>query len=93
MRVWKRLGEHGSVKIAKSFLEGKSIAAGVWFPLVIRPSFTWWKWWFSSLQKEDYDHLLNRGLQTSPIHEVLIDKAVLGWKEYELELLRDKMIT
>jgi len=41
-------------------------------------------------QKEDFDALLNRGLQTSPIHEVLIDKAVLGWKEYELELLRDK---
>jgi carbamoyl-phosphate synthase large subunit len=40
-------------------------------------------------QKEDFDALLDRGLQTSPIHEVLIDKAVLGWKEYELELLRD----
>jgi carbamoyl-phosphate synthase large subunit len=41
-------------------------------------------------KKEDFDALLNRGLETSPIHEVLIDKAVLGWKEYELELLRDK---
>jgi carbamoyl-phosphate synthase large subunit len=78
-------------KIAKSFLEGKSIAQDFGFPLVIRPSFTLGGSGGSVVyRKEDYDHLLNRGLQTSPIHEVLIDKAVLGWKEYELELLRDK---
>lgn len=78
-------------KIAKSFLEGKSIAQEFGFPLVIRPSFTLGGSGGSVVyKKEDYDHLLNRGLQTSPIHEVLIDKAVLGWKEYELELLRDK---
>ncbi len=78
-------------KIAKSFLEGKSIAQDFGFPLVIRPSFTLGGSGGSVVyKKEDYDHLLNRGLQTSPIHEVLIDKAVLGWKEYELELLRDK---
>ncbi len=78
-------------KIAKSFLEGKSVAQEFGFPLVIRPSFTLGGSGGSVVyRKEDYDHLLNRGLQTSPIHEVLIDKAVLGWKEYELELLRDK---
>jgi carbamoyl-phosphate synthase large subunit len=78
-------------KIAKSFLEGKSVAQEFGFPLVIRPSFTLGGSGGSVVyKKEDYDHLLNRGLQTSPIHEVLIDKAVLGWKEYELELLRDK---
>lgn len=78
-------------KIAKSFLEGKSIAQEFGFPLVIRPSFTLGGSGGSVVyKKEDYDVLLNRGLQTSPIHEVLIDKAVLGWKEYELELLRDK---
>lgn len=78
-------------KIAKSFLEGKSIAQEFGFPLVIRPSFTLGGSGGSVVyKKEDYDHLLNRGLHTSPIHEVLIDKAVLGWKEYELELLRDK---
>ena len=77
-------------KIAKSFLEGKSVAQEFGFPLVIRPSFTLGGSGGSVVyRKEDYDHLLNRGLQTSPIHEVLIDKAVLGWKEYELELLRD----
>jgi carbamoyl-phosphate synthase large subunit len=78
-------------KIAKSFLEGKSIAQEFGFPLVIRPSFTLGGSGGSVVyEKENFDTLLNRGLQTSPIHEVLIDKAVLGWKEFELELLRDK---
>ena len=77
-------------RIAKSFLEGKSVAQEFGFPLVIRPSFTLGGSGGSVVyHKEDFDALLNRGLQTSPIHEVLIDKAVLGWKEYELELLRD----
>ncbi|MDI9339556.1 MAG: carbamoyl-phosphate synthase large subunit [Sediminibacterium sp.] len=77
-------------RIAKSFLEGKSIAQEFGFPLVIRPSFTLGGSGGSVVyEKDQFDALLNRGLQTSPIHEVLIDKAVLGWKEYELELLRD----
>ncbi|GAB4140170.1 MAG: carbamoyl-phosphate synthase large subunit [Bacteroidia bacterium] len=77
-------------KIAKSFLEGKAIAQEFGFPLVIRPSFTLGGSGGAVVyQKEDFDKALNRGLQTSPIHEVLIDKAVLGWKEFELELLRD----
>ena len=77
-------------KIAKSFLEGKEVAQQFGFPLVIRPSFTLGGSGGSVVyQKEDFDKALNRGLQTSPIHEVLIDKAVLGWKEFELELLRD----
>ncbi|MDP6922882.1 MAG: carbamoyl-phosphate synthase large subunit, partial [Lutibacter sp.] len=41
-------------------------------------------------KQEDFDDLLSRGLEASPIHEVIIDKALIGWKEYELELLRDK---
>ena len=77
-------------KIAKSFLEGKAIAQEFGFPLVIRPSFTLGGSGGSVVYvKEDFDTALNRGLHTSPIHEVLIDKAVLGWKEFELELLRD----
>jgi carbamoyl-phosphate synthase large subunit len=76
--------------IAKSFLEGKEIAQQFGFPLVIRPSFTLGGSGGAVVYvKEDFDKALNRGLQTSPIHEVLIDKAVLGWKEFELELLRD----
>ena len=77
-------------KIAKSFLEGKAIAQEFGFPVVIRPSFTLGGSGGSVVYiKEDFDAALNRGLHTSPIHEVLIDKAVLGWKEFELELLRD----
>ena len=77
-------------KIARSFLEGKEIAQDFGFPLVIRPSFTLGGSGGAVVyQKEDFDAALNRGLHTSPIHEVLIDKAVLGWKEFELELLRD----
>lgn len=77
-------------RIAKSFLEGKAIAQEFGFPLVIRPSFTLGGSGGSVVYvKEEFDAALNRGLHTSPIHEVLIDKAVLGWKEFELELLRD----
>jgi len=75
---------------ANSFLEGKEIAQKIGFPLVIRPSYTLGGTGAAFVHtKEEFDTLLNRGLHASPIHEVLIDKAVLGWKEYELELLRD----
>lgn len=78
-------------KTATSFLEGKEIAQEFGFPLVIRPSFTLGGTGAAFVHKEeDFDILLTRGLEASPIHEVLIDKALLGWKEYELELLRDK---
>lgn len=75
---------------ATSFLKGKEIAQEYGFPLVIRPSFTLGGYGASIVyNKEDFDELLSRGLEASPIHEVIIDKALLGWKEYELELLRD----
>ncbi|MEM7187726.1 MAG: carbamoyl-phosphate synthase large subunit, partial [Bacteroidota bacterium] len=78
-------------RIANSFLTGKEIAQEYGFPLVIRPSFTLGGTGASFVHSEDqFDELLTRGLEASPIHEVLIDKALLGWKEYELELLRDK---
>ena len=78
-------------KTATSFLKGKEIAQEFGFPLVIRPSFTLGGTGASLVYKAvDFDELLTRGLEASPIHEVLIDKALMGWKEYELELLRDK---
>lgn len=77
-------------RIANSFLEGKEAAEEIGFPLVIRPSYTLGGTGGSIVRnKEDFEKLLVRGLDASPTHEVLIDKAVLGWKEYELELLRD----
>ncbi len=77
-------------KTANSFLEGKEFAQEIGFPLVIRPSFTLGGTGGGFVHdKTELDDALNRGLQASPIHEVLVEKAVLGWKEYELELLRD----
>lgn len=76
--------------IANSFLEGKEAAQRIGFPLVIRPSYTLGGTGGGFVMKpEEFDEALRRGLAASPTHEVLIDKAVLGWKEYELELLRD----
>ena len=75
---------------ANSFLKGKEIAQEYGYPLVIRPSFTLGGFGASIVyKKEDFDDSLSRGLEASPIHEVIIDKALMGWKEYELELLRD----
>ncbi len=77
-------------KVANSFLEGKEFAQEIGFPLVLRPSFTLGGTGGGVVfKKEDLDEALNRALTASPIHEVLVEKAVLGWKEYELELLRD----
>ena len=75
---------------ATSYLKGKEIAQEFGFPLVIRASYTLGGTGASIVYKEeDFDELLTRGLEISPIHEVMIDKALIGWKEYELELLRD----
>lgn len=77
-------------QIANSFLEGKEIAQRIGFPLVIRPSYTLGGTGGAFVhRKEDFDELLNRGLHASPTHEVLVEKALFGWKEFELELLRD----
>ncbi len=77
-------------RTARSFLEGKEIAQEIGFPLVIRPSFTLGGTGggFAN-EAKDFDELLNRGLHASPVHEVLVEQSISGWKEYELELLRD----
>jgi carbamoyl-phosphate synthase large subunit len=76
--------------IANSFLEGKEAAQKIGYPLVIRPSYTLGGTGGGFVHKEEeFDAALRRGLDMSPTHEVLVEKAVLGWKEFELELLRD----
>lgn len=76
--------------IANSFLEGKDAAQKIGFPLVIRPSYTLGGTGGAFVHKEEeFDAALRRGLSMSPTHEVLVERAVLGWKEFELELLRD----
>lgn len=90
----KLMGEIGvpmaPQRTAKSFLEGKEIAQEFGFPLCIRPSYTLGGSGAALVHnQQDFDRLLDRGLHLSPIHEVMIDKALMGWKEFELELLRD----
>jgi carbamoyl-phosphate synthase large subunit len=75
---------------ATSFLQGKEIAQEIGFPLVIRPSFTLGGTGGGFVNSpEDFDKALTHGLHASPIHEVLVEQSIMGWKEYELELLRD----
>ncbi|MCP4521547.1 MAG: carbamoyl-phosphate synthase large subunit [Cytophagales bacterium] len=75
---------------ATSFLKGKEIAQEIGFPLVIRPSFTMGGYGGGFVNTpEEFETALNAGLHASPINEVLIEQSILGWKEYELELLRD----
>lgn len=77
--------------IANSFLEGKDASQKIGFPLVIRPSYTLGGTGGSFVHSEEhFDAALRRGLDMSPVHEVLVERAVLGWKEFELELLRDQ---
>lgn len=87
----KEIGVHVCKgETATSFLEGKEIAQEIGFPLVIRPSFTLGGTGGGFVEKpEDFDAALNRGLHASPIHEVLVEQSIMGWKEFELELLRD----
>jgi carbamoyl-phosphate synthase large subunit len=77
-------------RTAKSFLEGKEIAQEIGFPLVIRPSYTLGGTGGGFVNTaEEFDAALNNGLHASPVHEVLVEQSIMGWKEYELELLRD----
>lgn len=77
-------------RTAKSFLEGKEIAQEIGFPLVIRPSFTLGGTGGGFVDDpEKFDAALNHGLHASPTHEVLVEQSIYGWKEFELEILRD----
>jgi len=77
---------------ATSFLQGKEIAQKIGFPLVIRSSFTLGGLGGAIVKDPaEFDNALKDGLHASPIHEVLIEESILGWKEYELEILRDNV--
>ncbi|MDZ7935314.1 MAG: carbamoyl-phosphate synthase large subunit [Emticicia sp.] len=79
-------------RTARSFLEGKEIAQEIGFPLVIRPSFTLGGTGGGFVNTpEEFDKALNNGLHASPVHEVLVEQSIMGWKEFELELLRDNL--
>ncbi len=77
---------------ATSFLQGKEIAQEIGFPLIIRASYTLGGAGGAFVEKEeDFEKALVAGLQASPVHEVLIEQSIVGWKEYELEVMRDNI--
>ena len=90
--LMERIGvDQARSRVAKSLLEAKEVTQELGgLPVVIRPSFTlggagggivW--------SQDEFDRKITRGLEISPVHEVLIEESVFGWKEFELELLRD----
>ena len=75
---------------AKSVEDAKEIAKDIQFPIIIRPSFTLGGIGGNvAYNIEELEEFVNFALEASPVHEILIEKSVLGWKEYELEVMRD----
>ena len=73
-----------------SLEEAQSIIEGIGFPVIIRPSFTLGGTGGSiAYNAEDYKELVQNGLSSSPISEVLIEESLIGWKEFEMEVVRD----
>ncbi|WP_133127952.1 carbamoyl-phosphate synthase large subunit [Legionella nagasakiensis] len=77
--------------IAHSLEEALSVQAQLGFPTIIRPSFTMGgSGGGIAYNREEFEDICTRGLELSPTHELLLDESVLGWKEYEMEVVRDK---
>ena len=75
----------------KSWEESELLLDSIQFPIIIRPSFTLGGTGGSvAYNYEEFQNLVEKGLQASPITEVLIEESLLGWKEFELEVVRDK---
>ena len=90
--LMKKIGlEMPRSAIAHSLEEALSVQARLGFPAIIRPSFTMGgSGGGIAYNREEFEEICLRGLELSPTHELLIDESVLGWKEYEMEVVRDK---
>jgi len=76
---------------ATSFEEARAAAEGIGFPVIIRPSFTMGgEGGGVAFNKEEFDALARRAIELSPTHTILVEESILGWKEYELEVMRDR---
>src|SRR5581483_216235 len=76
--------------VAKSLEEALALVENTGFPAIIRPSFTMGGVGGGiAYNIEEFDELVERGLELSPVHEILIEESVIGWKEFELEVMRD----
>lgn len=77
--------------IAHSLEEAISLQAQLGYPTIIRPSFTMGgSGGGIAYNREEFEEICERGLELSPTHELLLDESVLGWKEFEMEVVRDK---
>jgi carbamoyl-phosphate synthase large subunit len=77
--------------VARSFEQAVEIQATVGYPTIIRPSFTLGgSGGGIAYNREEFEEIVKRGLELSPVHEVLVEESVLGWKEFEMEVVRDK---
>jgi len=77
-------------KLVKSEAEALAFAERIGYPCILRPSFTMGgSGGGIAYNREDLTEIIERGLMLSPVHEVLIEESVLGWKEFELEVMRD----
>ncbi len=77
--------------IAHSMEEAMQVQAGIGFPVIIRPSFTLGGTGGGiAYNREEFVEIVERGLDLSPTHEVLLEESVLGWKEFEMEVVRDR---
>ncbi|CAN5663162.1 carbamoyl-phosphate synthase large subunit [soil metagenome] len=88
----KKIGlEVAKGKFISSVKEGRELISGIGFPVIIRPSFTLGgSGGGIAYNIEEFDTLVNRGLTASPMSQVLIEESLIGWKEFELEVMRDK---
>ncbi len=78
-------------EVARSFEQAVEIQAKVGYPTIIRPSFTLGgSGGGIAYNREEFEDIIKRGLELSPVHEVLVEESVLGWKEFEMEVVRDK---
>ncbi|HSO74280.1 MAG TPA: carbamoyl-phosphate synthase large subunit, partial [Blastocatellia bacterium] len=75
---------------AKSIDEARQVIAMVGYPAIIRPSFTLGGTGGGiAYNAEEYEEIIARALAASPIHETMVEQSIIGWKEYELEVMRD----
>ena len=78
-------------RMARSMEEALAVQADIGFPIVIRPSFTMGgSGGGIAYNREEFDAIVTRGLAASPTHELLLEESVVGWKEYEMEVVRDR---
>ncbi|HWP03589.1 MAG TPA: carbamoyl-phosphate synthase large subunit, partial [Gemmatimonadaceae bacterium] len=77
-------------RIARSWVEAEAVLEFTGFPAIIRPSFTLGgSGGGVAYNREEFETMVRRGLAESPVHQVLIERSLLGWKEFELEVMRD----